>query len=74
MTVKAFEACKEGLTSDLLLVCYDLNRELRLACNASSYGLGAVLTVPLKSKLPPSCETLITSCAMRFTSRATGIA
>ena len=41
---KAFEACKEGLTSDLLLVHYDLNRELRLACDASSYGLGKVLS------------------------------
>ena len=41
---EAFEACKEGLTSDSLLVHYDLNRELRLACDASSYGLGAVLS------------------------------
>lgn len=40
---KAFEACKEGLTSESLLVHYDLNRELKLACDASSYGLGAVL-------------------------------
>ena len=41
---KAFEACKEGLTSDSLLVHHDLNRELRLACDASSYGLGVVLS------------------------------
>ena len=41
---KAFEACKEGLISDSLLVHYDLNRKLRLACDASSYGLGAVLS------------------------------
>ena len=41
---KAFEACKEGLTSDSLLVHYDLNRKLRLACDASSYGLAAVLS------------------------------
>ena len=40
----AFVGCKEGLTSDSLLVQYDLNRELRLACDASSYGLGAVLS------------------------------
>ena len=37
-------ACKEGLTSDSLLVHYDLNRTLRLACGASSYGLGAILS------------------------------
>ena len=41
---KAFESCKDGLTSDSLLVHYDLKRELRLACDASSYGLGAVLS------------------------------
>ena len=41
---KAFKACKEGLTSDSLLVHNDLNRTLRLACDASSYGLGAVLS------------------------------
>ena len=41
---KAFDARKDGLTSDSLLVHYDLNRELRLACDASSYGLGAVLS------------------------------
>ena len=39
----AFEGCKEGPTSDSLLVHYDLNRKLRMACDASSYGLGAVL-------------------------------
>ena len=39
---KAYDACKDGLTSDSLLVHYDLNRELRLACDASS--LGAVLS------------------------------
>jgi len=35
------EACKQGLTSDALLVHYDGNRELRLACDASSYGIEA---------------------------------
>ena len=41
---KVFEACKEGLTSDSLLVQYDLNRKLKLAYDASSYGLGVVLS------------------------------
>ena len=41
---KAFKACKEAFTNYLLLVHYDLNRTLRLACDASSYGLGAVLS------------------------------
>ena len=41
---KAYDACKQSLTSDTLLVYYDLNMKLRLACDASSYGLGAVLS------------------------------
>ena len=41
---KAYDVCKQSLTSDTLLVHYDLNRKLRLACDASSYGLGAVLS------------------------------
>ena len=41
---EAYNACKEGLTSDSVLVHYDVTRELRLACDASSYGLGAVIS------------------------------
>jgi hypothetical protein len=41
---KAYDACKLSFTSDTLLVHYDLNRKLRLSRDASSYGLGAVLS------------------------------
>jgi hypothetical protein len=41
---KTYDACKQSLTSDTLLVHYDLNRKLRHACDASSYGLGTVLS------------------------------
>ena len=41
---QAYEACKQNLTSDTLLVHYEGNRELRLACDASSFGLGAVIS------------------------------
>ena len=41
---QAYEACKSGLTSDTLLVHCEVNRELRLACDAPSYGLGAVIS------------------------------
>lgn len=41
---QAYEACKQNLTSDTLLVHYEGNCELRLACDASSDGLGAVIS------------------------------
>lgn len=40
----AFEKVKSLLTSDRLLVHYDPDQELILACDASPYGVGAVLS------------------------------
>ena len=39
-----FQTCKEMLTSEAVLVHYDCNRPIKLACDAPSYGLGAVLS------------------------------
>ena len=41
---KSFEEVKRLLTSEWLLVHYDPSKELVLACDASPYGLGAVLS------------------------------
>ena len=41
---RAFEEIKAMLTSDCLLVHYDSTKELVLACDASPYGVGAVLS------------------------------
>ena len=41
---KVLEALKEQLASQSVLVHYDVNLPLRLACDASSYGLGVVIS------------------------------
>ena len=40
----AFNEIKEQLTSDSLLVHYDPDAKLILSCDASAYGVGAVLS------------------------------
>lgn len=41
---KAFESAKSMLKSPQLLVHYDINKELVLTCDASNWGVGAVLS------------------------------
>ena len=41
---QAFEESKQHLTSSAVLVHYDLNKPVVLACDASQYGVGAVLS------------------------------
>ena len=40
----AFVKCKDMLTCEAVLVHYDSTKPIKLACDASSYGLGAVLS------------------------------
>ncbi|XP_021340098.1 uncharacterized protein K02A2.6-like [Mizuhopecten yessoensis] len=40
----AFRKCKERLSENTVLVHYDGNKPLKLACDASAYGLGAVIS------------------------------
>jgi len=40
----AFAEAKKQLTSQKLLVNFDPNKELILSCDASPYGIGAVLS------------------------------
>ena len=48
---KAFEVAKAALTSDHLLIHCDPDRPLLLACDASSYGVSAVLSHQLPDGL-----------------------
>ena len=41
---QAFDRCKAELTSEKVLVHYDVSKPLQLACDASPYGVGAVLS------------------------------
>ena len=41
---KAFQEAKAALLSDTVLAHYDVKRPLILACDASAYGVGAVLS------------------------------
>ncbi len=43
-TDAAFKECKSLLSSDRVLVHYDMKREITLACDASSYGIGCVIS------------------------------
>ena len=49
---KAFERSKELLLSSQLLVHFDPSMEIRLACDASAYSIGAVLS----HKMPNGSE------------------
>jgi len=40
---KAFQECKSLLTGKDVLVHYDTDKQLKLSCDASQYGVGAVL-------------------------------
>ena len=44
MEANAFQASKEVLISNSLLVHYDPSKQLMLMCDASPYGVGAVLS------------------------------
>ncbi len=46
---QAFEAARRQLTTNWILVHYDLSKPIVLACDASPYGLGAVLSHKLES-------------------------
>ena len=43
MHQKAFDTAKQLLSSDRALAHYDVNRPIKLFCDASAYGLGACL-------------------------------
>ena len=47
---KAFQTAKKSLTSDCLLVHFGPSKGLLLACDASPYGIGAVLSHQMENR------------------------
>lgn len=47
---KTFESIKQELTSEKILVYFDPDKQLILTCDASPYGIGAVLAHNDKSE------------------------
>ena len=63
----AFQKSKEFLKSSRLLVHYDSEKKLTLACDASQYGLGAVLShqmaYGIQSLMLPDLEQKVRQCS-----------
>jgi transposase InsO family protein len=52
---ETFKRLKERLQAPLLLIHYDPDKELELVCDASPYGVGAVLSQKINGKEQPVC-------------------
>ena len=61
----AFQASKDLLTSDKVLVHYDPDKDLTLACDASPYGIGAVLSHTSQEEKPIAFASRSLSAAER---------
>ena len=59
---KAFQASKDLLTSDSLLVHFNPDLDLLLMCDASSYGIGAVIAHRMSDDLSDPLGTLHVHC------------
>ena len=64
---KAFENSKELMMSSQLFVHFDPKLEIRLACDASAYGIGAVLS----HKMPDGSEQPVEFASRTLTDTAT---
>ena len=71
---KSFVAAKHVLQSSSVLVHYDPNKPLVLACDASPYGLGAVLSQIMEDGVDMNMNGIKHICTAPYHARSNGLA
>ena len=64
--VEVFKSFEETLQSDSLLVHYDSSKQIILTCDASPYGIGAVLSHTMEDSTDRPISQTLTTAEKRY--------